>query len=188
MLTGREILKNVLKGSISIEPFHTEQVNPNSYDIRLGSNIFAVSDSSGNGNYIYPVIDKKTGLNKITLDKGLLYLCSTIERVGSEKFIPVIDGKSTLARLGLSIHLTAGIGDIGFINKWTLEITTIYRIDLYIGMKIGQVYFIKPEGDVSKEFLYKGSYKDINTKHHNIDMDKIIDNDINFLTYNSNTN
>jgi len=88
---------------------------------------------------------------------GVLYLGSTAEAIGSDHYVPILHGKSSLARLGLSIHITAGFGEAGFKSQWTLEMTTVHPFKLYAGMRIGQVEFETIEGEIRP---YKGSYMD----------------------------
>ena len=90
------------------------------------------------------------------LRPGVLYLGRTIERTKSDCFIPMIDGRSSIGRLGIWIHVSAGFGDIGFDGTWTLEITAIEPVRIYPNVEIGQVCFHKPYGEV--ENLYRGRY------------------------------
>jgi len=87
---------------------------------------------------------------------GILYLGHTLEAIGSDYYIPILHGKSSLARLGLSIHLTAWFGEAGFKAQWTLEMTCVHPILLYPRMRIGQVEFETVEGMIDQ---YDGNYK-----------------------------
>ena len=88
---------------------------------------------------------------------GRVYLASTMERVGSNYYVPTIDGRSSWARLGNTVHLSAGFGDLGHRDDWTLEIVVQHITLVRPGMQIGQVAFETPEGEI--EFLYNGRYK-----------------------------
>ncbi len=90
------------------------------------------------------------------LQPGVLYIGRTIERTATEKFIPMINGRSSGGRLGISIHVCAGFGDIGFDGTWTLEITAVEPVRIYPNMEIAQVCFFTPAGKTSK--LYRGRY------------------------------
>jgi dCTP deaminase len=175
MLTGREIVKQVGLSNIIINPFHIEQVNPNSYDIRLSKYIYELHPRPVIGTDFISPFDKdsmtmipvpcedlyereKLSLKGAILKKEHLYLASTIEVIGSNKYVPVLEGKSSVARLGISIHQSAGFGDVGFINHWTLEIIVKENILVYPGMKIGQISFHPLQGEIE---LYKGNYKDV---------------------------
>ena len=87
---------------------------------------------------------------------GVLYLASTNESIGSDFYEPIIHGKSSLARLGLSVHETAGLGEPGFKYQWTLEMTCTHPIRLYPNMRIGQVVFETVKGEIR---TYEGNYR-----------------------------
>ena len=156
ILTGKEIAKQHKKDKIIIRPYHVEQLSPNSYDFRLGDKIMYYNDD-----ILDSKIDNSTTM--ITIDEsGLLlepsriYLGHTYETMGSNHFVPIIKGKSSLARLGLFIHITADLIDIGSINQWTLQLYAIRKIRIYPKMLIGQVTFWIPKGNIT---LYSGKYQ-----------------------------
>ena len=90
------------------------------------------------------------------LQPGVLYIGRTVERTFTDKFIPMINGRSSGGRLGISIHITAGFGDIGFDGTWTLEITAVEPVIIYPYTEIAQVCYFKPCGNTRK--LYNGRY------------------------------
>ena len=92
----------------------------------------------------------------LVLQPGVLYIGRTVERTWSDKFIPMINGRSSGGRLGISVHVCAGFGDIGFDGTWTLEITVVEPIRIYANTDIAQVCYFKPCGKVGK--LYRGRY------------------------------
>ena len=92
----------------------------------------------------------------IVLHPGILYLARTIETIGSNKFVPIVEGRSSVGRLGIHIHVTAGFCDIGFKGTITLEIHVIHPVRIYPGVPICQAYFLKPDGAIE---LYKGRYQ-----------------------------
>lgn len=95
------------------------------------------------------------------LQPGVLYIGRTVERTFTDKFIPMINGRSSGGRLGISIHICAGFGDIGFDGTWTLEITAVEPVIIYPYTEIAQVCYFKPCGNTRK--LYNGRYnKQIN--------------------------
>lgn len=101
-------------------------------------------------------MDKKTGW---VLKPGILYLMHTLESVCTERFVPVLDGKSSIGRLGITIHLTAGFGDPGYDGQYTLEVTTVHCIRIYPGMRFCQMRFHEMVGsfmDYQKVGHYKG--------------------------------
>ena len=90
------------------------------------------------------------------LQPGVLYIGRTVERTWTDKFIPMINGRSSGGRLGISVHITAGFGDIGFDGTWTLEITAVEPVRIYPNVEIAQVCYFKPVGKIGK--LYRGRY------------------------------
>ena len=90
------------------------------------------------------------------LQPGVLYIGRTVERTSSDFYIPMINGRSSGGRLGISIHICAGFGDIGFDGTWTLEITCVEPIRIYPYTEIAQVCYFKPVGKIGK--LYRGRY------------------------------
>lgn len=146
ILTGNEIIFQVKRGGIVIEPFRADQVQPNSYDLRLGDKILEIA---GDVNIPHKL--------PYTIYPSRLYLGHTEEDMGSCHYVPLLDGRSSWARKGLQIHLTAGFGDLGFVGQWTLELNTVANpIHLIAGQRICQVSFWKTQGVIDK--LYSGKY------------------------------
>ncbi len=156
ILTGNKIKEEILSGRIIINPFFESQLNPNSYNFHLGNKIKIYK------NYILdPKIKQETETlfipkDGFILDPKKLYLGHTEEVMGSEHFVPIIRGRSSTGRLGLFIHITADLIDIGSINQWTLQLHAVQRIKIYPGMLIGQVTFWMPKGQIN---LYNGKYQ-----------------------------
>ena len=157
MLTAQKILDERENGNLGITPWNIDNLNPNSYNVRLNNELLY---------YNIPVIDSKKDnpYTKITIPyeglvlvPGRLYIGSTQEEVWSDKYISAIDGRSSIGRLGISIHATAGFGDIGFKGSYTLEIFCVQPVRIYRDMIIGQIYFEVPDGDIN--FLYNGRYQ-----------------------------
>jgi dCTP deaminase len=92
----------------------------------------------------------------LTLWPGILYLASTIETIGSNSFVPIVEGRSSVGRLGIHVHVTAGFCDLGFRGTITLEIHVIHPVRIYPNKPICQAYFLRPEGEIE---LYKGRYQ-----------------------------
>ena len=146
ILSGKEIHRNLNK-KIFIEPFNIKQLNPNSYNLRLHNELLV---------YEEPVLDmkkpNKTRLITIpesgmVLEPGRLYLGRTIEYTRTEGFVPMLEGRSSVGRLGLVIHVTAGFGDVGFAGYWTLEMFCVNPVKIYPGVEICQIYYHTIEGD-----------------------------------------
>ena len=157
ILTGEEIKKQVKLGRIHINPFDEDNLNPNSYNFRLGDKIkiytVEVIDSAKQNSFIELTIPKEGFI----LKPNQLYLGHTIEEMGSDYYAPTMQARSSVGRLGLYIYLNSGLGDIGFKKQWTLELHSIHPLKIYPGMKIGQMLFWKPLGKIK---LYNGKYKD----------------------------
>jgi len=179
ILLAKEIKQFYKEGLIKIEPFNEDNLAVNSIDVTLSSklityepidiiwsekyqsyivqkisNDLTILDMKGN-NKTYEIIIPASGL---ILIPGILYLGSTVEKAGSEYFIPMYEGRSSMARLGVQSHISAGFGDIGFQSNWTLEITVVHPLKFYPNIRIGQVYFHRIENSISKEDLYSGKY------------------------------
>jgi dCTP deaminase len=88
---------------------------------------------------------------------GKIYLGATVERTYSAHYVPILDGRSSGARLGVTVHITGGFGDIGFNGRWTLEIRVEEPVRIYPGLKFCQVRFEVPHGDTSLQ--YNGKYQ-----------------------------
>lgn len=159
MLSGTKIKEAIKSGAIIIDPFNEDQLNPNSYDLQLSDKLL-VYDLSEYG-YLDPKKENKTEEliipeSGIILRPNFLYLASTVELCGSTKYIPMISGRSSYARLGITIHQTAGYANLGHYFNWTLEISVIHPVKIYKGMKICQVSFDEIQG--SKNLFYNGKY------------------------------
>jgi deoxycytidine triphosphate deaminase len=166
ILSGPAILMAHALGDIEIDPFQEEMMNPASVDLTLGSQ-FLMYDVPSN----YPPhqfhleldarVENKTTQGVIP-EAGIIlrpnvgYLMHTVERVGSRRYVPVLDGKSSMGRLFIQVHATAGYGDPGFFGQWTLEVTVTYPVRVYPGMRIAQMRFHEMVGAVR---LYEGNYK-----------------------------
>ena len=140
ILSGKEII-NRQGNDIIIDPFNEKQVNPNSYNLKL-HNELVVYDSN--------ILDMKkdnTGTKMIIPEEGLLlesnklYLGRTVEYTETHNLIPMLEGRSSVGRLGLFVHVTAGFGDVGFKGYWTLEIFCVQPIKIYPNIEICQIFY-----------------------------------------------
>ncbi|MEQ8821264.1 MAG: dCTP deaminase [Sumerlaeia bacterium] len=155
ILTGAEI-RRLLGTQIFIEPFEERFVNPNSYNLRLADELVVYDDE---------VLDMKKAptTRKITIpdegfemQPGRLYLAKTMEWTRTEGLVPMLEGRSSIGRLGLFIHVTAGFGDVGFAGNWTLEMHCIHPIRVYAGTSICQIYYHTVQGEIES---YVGKYQ-----------------------------
>lgn len=164
MLTKSEIKEAVRVGDIKITPYDENQLNPNSYDLRLSKYVLRYLDNVLDAAQEPQVRESEIGPNGILLAPGELYLMATQEITHTDKYIPCIEGRSSIGRLGISVHATAGFGDLGFIGTWTLEVSVIKPVIIYAGMRICQIYFEECDyssvirGDETGSNLYCGKY------------------------------
>lgn len=156
ILTGSEIKKEVRRGLIVITPFDTKQINPNSYDFRLGETIKVYSHKLLDTKKYNPAKTIKIPKEGLVLEPDKIYLGHTVETMGSGKYVPVIRGKSSIGRLGLFVHITADLIDVGSVNQWTLMLHAVQKVRVYPNMLIGQVTFWETKGEI---MLYNGKYQ-----------------------------
>ncbi|MGI5851865.1 MAG: dCTP deaminase [Clostridiales bacterium] len=149
ILSGKEIQKRLGK-NIFIEPFNENQLNPNSYNLRLHNELLVYENhvlDMKQENKAERLIIPEEGL---ILEPGRLYLGRTVEYTRTEGLVPMLEGRSSIGRLGLFIHITAGFGDVGFSGYWTLEIFCIQPIKIYPGVEVCQIYYHSILGDYEK--------------------------------------
>jgi dCTP deaminase len=156
ILTGPEITAATRDGRLTISPFAPNQVNPNSYNVRLGSTLLTYTADVIDAHQPNPTRTVEIGAGGYVLQPSELYLGHTLEAVGSDTFVPLLFGRSSVGRLGLFVEITAPIGDIGFLGQWTLMLSPIRPLRVYAGMKIGQIMFFLASGDID---LYRGKYQ-----------------------------
>jgi dCTP deaminase len=146
ILSGIEIKKR-LGGDIIIEPYDDRRLNPNSYNLRLHNLLLAYDEETldmRRPNAVKEIVIPPSGL---TLKPDKLYLGRTLEYTETRGLVPMLEGRSSVGRLGLYIHVTAGFGDVGFKGFWTLEIHCIEPIIIYPEVEICQIYYHRIEGD-----------------------------------------
>ncbi|MFG2782977.1 PEP/pyruvate-binding domain-containing protein [Streptomyces prunicolor] len=156
ILTGSEIARERTNDRITIEPFTPEQVNPNSYNFRLGSRLRVYSEMPLDPRRENACVDIEMSAEGYVLEPGRLYLAHTQEVLGSRHYAPTFAARSSVARLGLFINLSASLGDIGYEGQWTLQLYTMNRVRVYPGMTIGQMMWWRPQGEIE---LYDGKYQ-----------------------------
>jgi dCTP deaminase len=178
-LTASAIKHMLELGRIVIDPFDDAQLNPNSYNVRLGNElgVYIHADTPGMDVLVRecfaqdlplpatrldcrkdnPLIYLTMPETGVLLHPGKLYLGATVERTETPYHIPVIDGRSSLARLGVKVHVTGGFGDIGFKGHWTLEIEVTEPVRIYPFMQFAQIGFHEPTGSI--DMTYDGKYQ-----------------------------
>ena len=157
MLTGNEIRIQVKSGNIKIEPYYPENIGPNSYDVHLSDELAYYTETvlDPRKDNDYRVI--KIPPDGLVLEPGRVYLGKTIEYTESPYHIPMYEGRSSMGRLGVFSHVSAGFGDIGFKGTWTLEMVVAQPVLIYPGLRVGQLYWHNPDGEVLKR--YNGKYQ-----------------------------
>ncbi|MET8997216.1 dCTP deaminase [Amycolatopsis sp. NPDC004169] len=156
ILTGPEIVDSTRDGKICISPFSRDQVNPNSYNVCLGETLMTYTGEVIDAYRPNPTETIKIDSTGFVLQPDELYLGHTVEEVGSDCYVPLLFGRSSVGRLGLFVEITAPIGDIGFHGQWTLMLSPVRPLRVYPGMKIGQIMFFDTLGDID---LYSGKYQ-----------------------------
>ncbi len=169
VLSDGDILKEIKKGELKIKPFKKDSIQPSSYDLHISSKFLIFKNSK------IPYIDVKEDMDNTELvdvkGKGFFFLhpgefvlSSTLEYISNPDYLVArIEGKSSLGRIGLIIHATAGFVDPGFRGTLTLEMTNLINtpIKIYVGMKIAQLAFFTMTSPSKK------SYGEYNNKYNN---------------------
>lgn len=156
ILTKTAIQSSMTKGEIKIEPFNPENLNPNSYDITLAPKLKIYTDLTLDCKRANASLELDIPESGLVLRPGELYIAHSNEYTETNNLVPILNGKSSLGRLGLFVHITAGFGDNGFKGQWVLELSCIKPLRIYPNMKIAQVVYHRIEGD--KLDIYEGKY------------------------------
>lgn len=159
VLTDLAILKAIKEGDILVEPFDRNCLGTNSYDVHLSKYLACYIDDVIDAKKHNQVEHFEIADDGIVLQPGKTYLGSTLEYTETRSFVPFLEGKSSVGRLGIDIHATAGKGDVGFCNHWTLEISVSQPVRVYAAMPIGQLIYFKVEGEVEVDYQSKSSAK-----------------------------
>lgn len=149
ILSGSEI-KARLGTDIRIDPYNDEQLNPNSYNLRLHDELLVYEE-------IVLDMRKPNRFRRITIPpEGLvlqpnqMYLGRTVEYTETRNLVPMLEGRSSIGRLGMFVHVTAGFGDVGFCGYWTLEMIAIQPIRIYPSVQVCQIFYHTVEGDITE--------------------------------------
>jgi dCTP deaminase len=159
ILSDISILESIKNGEIVIEPFRPECLGTNSYDVHLGKYMAVYKDRVLDARAHNIIEEIEIGEEGFTLQPGTLYLGVTQEYTETHNSVPFLEGKSSIGRLGIDIHATAGKGDVGFCNTWTLEISCVQPVKIYAGMPIGQLIYFRVEGDIKNYYNHKQNAK-----------------------------
>jgi len=184
LLSGPEIVRQIEKGNIVIDPFDEARLNPNSYNLTMSPQLLAYKaplvtrddqlllfqndwtqsastppafDSRAEGVWYWESValdmKKDNPTQQLIIPEhgamlfpGTLYLAATNEYTETHGFVPCIEGRSSVGRLGMCIHITAGFGDDGFCGTWTLEITVVHPLRVYANVPVCQIAYSTLEG------------------------------------------
>lgn len=149
ILSGHEILEHLDK-DIVIEPFDETKLNPNSYNLTLHDELMVYEEvvlDMRKSNLVRRLEIPEEGL---VLSPNQVYLGRTAERTETHNFVPQIEGRSSVGRLGLFVHVTAGFGDVGFCGYWTLEMFAVQPVRIYPGVPICQIFYHEVRGQVTE--------------------------------------
>lgn len=156
ILSGKEILKHIGK-EIVIEPFDETRLNPNSYNLTLANELLVYQNRVLDMKIPNPAEKIMIPEDGLLLEPNRLYLGRTNEFTKTDRFVPMLEGRSSTGRLGLFIHVTAGFGDVGFAGYWTLEIFCVQPIRIYPNVEICQIYYHNIMGEY--EPYHNGKYQ-----------------------------
>ncbi len=149
ILSGQEIERR-LGDDILIEPFDDKRLNPNSYNLTLHNELMVYEElvlDMAKPNRVRRIEIPSEG---IVLNPNQLYLGRTAEKTTTHNLVPQIEGRSSIGRLGLFVHVTAGFGDAGFSGYWTLELFSVQPVRIYPGVPICQIIYHELVGEVTE--------------------------------------
>ncbi|MBT9392856.1 dCTP deaminase [Hymenobacter sp. NST-14] len=159
ILSDQQILSEIERGTIVIEPYERGCLGTNSYDVHLGRYLATYRDAVLDARKHNQIDVFEIPEEGFVLQPGTLYLGVTEEYTETHAHVPFLEGKSSVGRLGIDIHATAGKGDIGFCNTWTLEISVSMPVRIYHGMPVGQLIYFTVEGEVENFYNRKPNAK-----------------------------
>ncbi|MGB0370024.1 MAG: dCTP deaminase [Opitutales bacterium] len=159
ILSDSAILEAMEQGEIVISPFDRSNLGSNSYDVHLGANLAVYTAAVLDAKKHNEVEHFEMSDEGYVLHPGRTYLGVTQEYTETHRHVPFLEGKSSVGRLGIDIHATAGKGDIGFCNYWTLEISVHQPVRVYPGMPIAQLIYFCAQGEVLVPYNTKSSAK-----------------------------
>jgi dCTP deaminase len=147
MILSGHAIREQLGKNIIIDPFDESRLNPNSYNLTLHNELLTYEEvvlDMRRANRVRRLTIPPEGL---VLNPQQLYLARTVERTETHNLVPMIEGRSSIGRLGLFVHVTAGFGDVGFRGYWTLEMFAVQPVRIYAGVSICQIFYHQIAGD-----------------------------------------
>ena len=149
ILSGQQICAR-MDSDIEIDPFDEANLNPNSYNLTLHDELLTYEEvvlDMRKANRVRRIEIPAAGL---VLGPNQLYLGRTVERTVTHNLVPMIEGRSSIGRLGLFVHVTAGFGDVGFAGYWTLEMFAVQPVRVYPGVPICQIFYHEICGEITE--------------------------------------
>lgn len=159
ILSDIKIIEMIERGAIVITPYRRSALGTNSYDVHLGKTLATYKDEVLDAKKHNQIEYFEIPEGGFVLQPQTLYLGVTEEYTESHEAVPFLEGKSSVGRLGIDIHATAGKGDVGFCNTWTLEISCVHPVRVYAGMPIGQLIYFGVEGRIENYYNKKQNAK-----------------------------
>ena len=150
MILSGDMIREKLGSDIVIEPFDPRHLNPNSYNMTLHDEIMTYEEvvlDMRKSNRVRRMTIPASG---VVLNPNQLYLGRTVERTETHNLVPMIEGRSSIGRLGLFVHVTAGFGDVGFCGFWTLEMFAVQPVRIYPGVPICQIFYHEITGKIQE--------------------------------------
>jgi len=157
ILTAARIEEAIEQGHIRIDPLERSCINPNSVNFHLADQLMIYEP--GELDALRPHATRLITIPEegLLLQPDELYLGCTREVIGSDLYVPLIFGRSSIARLGLFVEITAPLGDLGYFGQWSLQLHAIRPLRIYPNMRIGQVMFMEVRGE--RGAGYQGMYQ-----------------------------
>ena len=156
ILSGKEIQRRI-GTDLVIDPFNPAQLNPNSYNLKLHHDLLLYDNLELDMRIPNTAHKLEIPPDGLLLEPRRLYLGRTLEYTETKGLVPMLEGRSSIGRLGLFVHITAGFGDVGFKGFWTLEIFCVQPIRIYAGVEICQIFYHAIDGDY--ETYSSGKYQ-----------------------------
>ncbi len=159
LLSGTEIERQLSLGNIVIEPFQKEHLNPNSYDLTLSNELYIYTEDCLDVKRKNPTQRLEIPEEGYVLEPLRLYLVRSREYTETHGLAPMVQGRSSLGRLGLFVHVTSGFGDVGFCGNWTLQLVSVQPLRIYPGMKFCQIYYHEVRGAEARDRYQSEKYQ-----------------------------
>ena len=159
IFSDQKILESIEKKQIVIIPYDQNCLGTNSYDVHLGGTLAVYEAAELDAKHHNKIRYFEIPDEGYVIQPGVLYLGVTMEYTETHNAVPFLEGKSSVGRLGIDIHATAGKGDVGFCNTWTLEISCVQPVRIYKSMPIGQLIYFAVEGNISNLYHSKSNAK-----------------------------